>query len=128
MTVKEIYDLAVKMGIENDLRGKQNVLKNLERVREKFKRMKKDKKEVYDLEKLENPYSDSRILNESKKTKKIKKVLVGVDIEGDELLLADKLGIDLVIGHHPRGKGLANLSDVMHLQAEVFYLSKAHNW
>ena len=28
-------------------------------------------------------------------------------------------GIDLVIAHHPEGKGLAQLADVMHLQADV---------
>lgn len=122
MNIQEIYNLAVRMGIEHDLRGKQAVLKNLERAKAKFEKMKKEKREIFDAEKLINPYSDSRILNESKKTKQIKKVLVGIDIEGDELLLADKLGVDLVIGHHPRGKCLANLHDVMHLQAEVLAL------
>lgn len=122
MTIQEIYNLAVKMGIDNDLRGKQAVLKNLERAKSKYEKMKKERKEFFDQEKLSNPYSDSRILVESKKTKNIRKVLVGIDIEGDELLLADKLGVDLVIGHHPRGKCLANLHDVMNLQAEVLAL------
>jgi hypothetical protein len=41
-------------------------------------------------------------------------------MEGPELLLAKQLGdIDLVISHHPEGRALADLSDVMGLQAQV---------
>jgi len=119
MTIQEIYNLAVKLGIENDLRGKQAVLKHLKRVKEKYEKLPKEKKANFDLEKLTNPYSDTRILYESKKEKEIKKVLVGIDMEGEELLLADKLGVDLVIAHHPEGKAYANVHEVMHLQAEV---------
>ncbi|MCX6742681.1 MAG: NGG1p interacting factor NIF3 [Candidatus Parcubacteria bacterium] len=79
----------------------------------------KEKKATFDVEKLTNPYSDTRILYESKKKKEIKKILVGIDMEGEELLLADKLGVDLVIAHHPEGNAFADLSEVMHLQAEV---------
>jgi len=119
MDIQEIYNLAVKLGIENDLRGKQAVLKNLKRIKEKYDKLPKDKKEKFDVEKLTNPYSDTRILYESKKKKDIKKVLVGIDMEGEELLLADKMGVDLVIAHHPEGKAYADVHEVMHLQAEV---------
>lgn len=119
MTIQDIYNLAVKMGIEADLRGKARVLKNLQRVKAKYEKLNKDKKAQFDEEKFTNPYSDSRILHESKVKKQIKKILVGIDMEGEELLLADKLGVDLVIAHHPEGRALADLSDVMHLQAEV---------
>jgi len=41
-------------------------------------------------------------------------------MEGPEIMLAKQMAdVDLVIAHHPEGKGLANLADVMHLQAEV---------
>ena len=54
------------------------------------------------------------------KDKEIKKVLAGIDIETGELLLAQKIGgVDLVIAHHPLGKGLAHLSEVMDLQCDV---------
>jgi len=119
MTIQEIYNLAVKLGIENDLRGKQVVLNHLKRVKEKYEKLPKEKRATFDVEKLTNPYSDTRILYESKKKKDIKKVLVGIDMEGEELLLADKLGVDLVIAHHPEGNAFADLSEVMHLQAEV---------
>jgi putative NIF3 family GTP cyclohydrolase 1 type 2 len=121
MTIKQIYNLAIKMGIEADLRGKVRVKKYLARQKEKYQKLDAEKKKEFDRERLVNPYSDTRILNESKNPQKaIKKVLVGVDIGVGELLLAKELGdIDLVISHHPHGQGLANLDDVMHLQAEV---------
>jgi putative NIF3 family GTP cyclohydrolase 1 type 2 len=117
MNIQQIFDLAIKLGMENDLRGKSAVLKNLKRTKDKYEKMSKEEREDFDVEKLVNPYADSRILHDTKK--EIKKVLVGIDMEGPELLLAKDLGVDLVIAHHPEGKGLADLSDVMHLQAEV---------
>jgi putative NIF3 family GTP cyclohydrolase 1 type 2 len=52
--------------------------------------------------------------------KEVKKVLVGIDIEPAEILLAKELGdIDLIIAHHPLGKGLACLAEVMDLQCDV---------
>jgi putative NIF3 family GTP cyclohydrolase 1 type 2 len=117
MTIQQIYELAIKLGIENDLRGEEAVLKNLERIKKRYEKMGKEEKEEFDKDKLASPYSDTRILNETKK--EIKKVLTGIDMEGPELLLARDLGVDLVIAHHPEGKSLADLSDVMHMQAEV---------
>ncbi len=119
MTTKDIYDIAVELGIKNDLRGEQKVKKALEREKKRFGKLSKEEKEIFDKEKLSNPYSDTRVLVDNKK-KKIKKILVGIDMETPELLLADRLGdIDLVISHHPEGVCLADLSDVMHLQADI---------
>lgn len=119
MTTQQIYELAIKMGIESDLRGKEKVKKYLERVKKKYEKIGKDEKEFFDKEKLSNPYSDTRVLVDNKK-KQIKKVLVGIDMEGAELLLADKLGVDLVIAHHPEGRALADLHSVMDMQAQIF--------
>ena len=54
--------------------------------------------------------------------------MVGIDIGVEEILLAKELErqgkkIDLVIAHHPEGKALTNLHEVMDIQTEV--LSKA---
>ena len=107
------------MGIKADLRGEAKVKRNLERLKAKYEKMDKEAKAEFDKEKLTNPYSDSRILFSGGK-KEIKKVLIGIDMEGEELLLADKMGdIDLVIAHHPEGPALADLHGVMSLQAEV---------
>ncbi len=119
MTTQQIYDLAVKLGIKADLRGQDKVKKYLERTKKQYEKLDTEAKKEFDKEKLTNPYSDTRILVDNKK-KDIKKVLVGVDMEGPELLLADKMGdIDLVIAHHPEGKALADLHSVMDLQAQV---------
>jgi len=82
----------------------------------------KEEKENYDHEKLTNPYTDTRLLFGDLK-KEIKRVLVGIDIDVADLLLAKELSktklIDLVISHHPQGKALAALNEVMELQIEV---------
>ena len=123
MTIQDIYELAIKMGTEADLRGKAKVQKVLKRVKEQYEKLDKDKKKEFDKEKLTNPYPDSRILFQpAKKIKAIKRIMVGVDMETPELMLAKQMGdIDLVIAHHPEGKALADLSEVMHLQAEVLH-------
>lgn len=134
MTTQQIYNLAVQMGIKADLRGQAKVKKYLERTKKKYEKMQKEEKDEFDMEKLTNPYSDTRILVDTSallpatklgtgsagNKKQIKKVLTGIDMHGPELLLADKMGdIDLVITHHPLGKALADLHSVMDLQAEV---------
>lgn len=106
------------MGVDNDLRGAKRVQDNLKRLNEKFAKLTKEQKKDFDQDKLTNPFTDSLIHNDD--GREVKKVMVGIDIDTAELLLAKNLGdIDLVIAHHPVGKGLASLDDVMHLQAEV---------
>ncbi len=122
MTIEEIYNLAIKEGIKADFRGDKEIKENQKRLKEKFDKMKKEEKEEYDEERLNNPYSDTRILF-GDPGKKVKNVLVGIDIDGEEMLLAKEMkDIDLVIGHHPRGKALAGLDDVMHLQVDIMHM------
>ena len=122
MKIKEIYQLAVQKGIECDPRGTETVQKILERGKKRFDELKDDKKEEFDLDKLFNPYSDTRILAGDPE-KEITRVLVGIDMEVGEVLLADRLGerncpIDLIIAHHPEGKAMSALYQVMHLQED----------
>jgi putative NIF3 family GTP cyclohydrolase 1 type 2 len=120
MNTQNIYKLAIELGIKNDLRGEDYVRRLLEKLKKKKEEMTAKELTSFDEESLTNPYSDSRILNLADDTREIKKVLVGIDIEGPELLYAQQRGdIDLVIAHHPDGIALADLSDVMHLQAQV---------
>jgi len=122
MTVKDIYNLAIKMAVEADLRGKVTVEKILQRKKDKYQKLSSQEREGFDLDSLNDPYSDSRILQISE-DKEIKKILVGIDIEPAEILMAKEIGgIDLVISHHPLGKGLATLADVMDLQCDVLNL------
>ena len=119
MKIKDIYELAIKEGKKADFRGEKEIQWKLSRTKKEYDSLSDEKKELFDEERLENPYSDTRILHGDPE-KEVKKVLVGIDIDGEELLLADKLGdIDLVISHHPRGKALAGLDDVMDLQIDM---------
>ena len=119
MLIKEIYNLSIKMGIEADFRGKEGIKKFLERKKEKYEKLSEKEKEEFDKDALENPYLDSRIYHIAQ-DKEVKKVLTGIDIEPAEILIAKEIGgIDLVIAHHPIGKGLAHLADVMDLQCDV---------
>lgn len=120
MKIKEIQNLFTQKGIEADFRGIDGVRKLLDHKKAKFQKLSLREQEEFDKEALENPYLDSGVYNIAE-DKEIKRVLVGIDIGPEEILLARELGnIDLVIAHHPIGKGLAHLADVMHLQADVY--------
>ncbi len=118
MTTKQIYDLAVRLGMKADLRGRSKVAQYLARDKKKYEKLSAEDKDHFDREKLNNPYSDTRILADNGR-RKISKILTGIDMEGAELLLAKELDADLVIAHHPAGMALADLHSVMDLQAEV---------
>lgn len=125
MKIEEIYKLAIKMGIEADPRGKKEVLKNLKKTKEAYEKLDKEKKEEFDKEKFENPYGDTRILAGDSKSG-VKTVMTGIDIEVGGVLLADRISekgdkIDLIISHHPVGKALAALDQVMGLQADLLH-------
>jgi len=120
MKIQEIFDLAIKMGVESDFRGKDGVEKVLARKNKKYEALSEKAKEEFDKEALINPYLDTRIYNIAE-DKEIKKILVGIDIDTSELLLAKQLGdIDLVMAHHPTGRGLANLADDVEMQADIY--------
>lgn len=123
MTLKDIYEFVVKEGINADPRGKATVKRNLLRLKKAFQQLKPKAKDEFDRERLLNPYSDTRILF-GKAAQKIKTILIGIDIGAPELLLADKLNqrgakIDLIMSHHPQGKALAGLAEVMDIHAEI---------
>lgn len=124
MNIQQIYKLAIEMGIQSDFRPKARIEKMLQRNKEKYEKLSREEKAVFDLEKLSNPYIDSRVHFDSG-AKNIRRVMVGVDIDSAEMMIAKFLSrhgenpVDLVIAHHPVGKALADLHDVMHLQADV---------
>ncbi|MCM8795921.1 MAG: NGG1p interacting factor NIF3 [Candidatus Omnitrophica bacterium] len=95
MKLAYLYNQAVKFGIERDPRSKKSAL---------------------------HSYADTAILFGRPDTE-VKKVLVGIDIDVGELLLADKIrqeqGIDLVLSHHPQGRAWAGLYQVMSLQIDL---------
>jgi putative NIF3 family GTP cyclohydrolase 1 type 2 len=89
--------------------------------------MSSEDKQFFDSNKLDNPFLDSQILvNDG--TTKVKRILAGIDILSSEILLASQLSergktIDLVIAHHPQGKALAYLHEVMDMQTDIYEAS-----
>ncbi|MFH1824014.1 MAG: NGG1p interacting factor NIF3 [Candidatus Firestonebacteria bacterium] len=123
MKIKDLYELIVKKGIENDPRGKEAVLKVLKRVSNDYEKLRDEEKKEFDKEKLINPYTDTRVLNGDLNLD-VKRVIVGIDIEVAEVLLTDRISdkngkIDLILGHHPLGKAFANFYEVMGMQADI---------
>ncbi len=69
-----------------------------------------------------HPYADTAILYGDKDAQ-VNKIIVGIDIDVGEILLADKIrqnqGLDLVLAHHPEGKAWAAFYEVMQLQVDL---------
>jgi len=53
MKLRDIYRKAIEVGIENDPRGKDNVLRDLERREKDFDELKPDERELFDRESLQ---------------------------------------------------------------------------
>lgn len=124
LTTKQIFDLGLKMAISADPRGIDGVKRHLQRQAKQFKDLKEKDKEYFDADRLTNPYPDSGI-NVDDGTTNVKRVLAGIDINSAEILLASQLNergktIDLVITHHPEGKPLASLHEVMDMTVDVY--------
>ena len=94
MKLSHLYHQAVKLGAQQDPRKNTRI----------------------------DSYADTAILYGAPDTQ-VNKILVGIDIEIGELLLADRIrqeqGLDLVISHHPEGSALASLYEVMQLQVDL---------
>jgi len=122
LRLSDLYKYVVEAGIKNDPRPKKDVRKTLLKNKKRYSSLKGTRKALFDKEALLNPYSDTRVLY-GDRDRDVKTIMVGVDIEGAELLVADRLNqmgnpIDLVISHHPEGRAYAELYDVMNLQTD----------
>lgn len=122
MKLGEIYQLAVDLGKRYDVRG-DDLERLLRDELERYDRMNEIEKEYYDLQNLEHPFSDTRILVGDPAVE-VNTILCGIDMETSEILLADRLkqkghNIDLVLAHHPEGIAAAGLFEVMRVQADM---------
>lgn len=120
-----MYEAAYRAGIEADPRGRDGVAHALARAKKEFDSLPDSKRWEFDQESLVNPYVDTRILAGDPE-KGITRMMVGIDLEVGEVLLADALRargttIDLLFAHHPEGRALARLEEVMGLQADVWH-------
>ncbi len=123
MRLRDLYKKAVETAMANDPRGREHIQRELDSRRKDYEKLKDEDKEYFDLESLENPYADSRILFGTG-DEEVRSALVGIDIEAPEVMLAHALRekgepIDLMLAHHPEGRAFANLYDVMGMQADI---------
>jgi putative NIF3 family GTP cyclohydrolase 1 type 2 len=124
MNLGRFYQEIIKKGIEEDVRSKKEISAFLAKEKKAYEALGKKEKEFFDLDRLFNPYADSRILNGDLKAN-IRSVIVGVDVEAGELAAIDALKqkgkkIDLAIAHHPEGHAYARFYDVMDLQVDIY--------
>ena len=122
MKLKEIYELAIKTGMEKDPRPREEIQRVLDEAKKNWEESRPPQKDFFDLDSLENPYADTRILAGDKE-QEVKRILSGIDLGVGEVLLAERLSerekpVDLLLSHHPQGKGMARLYEVMSLQEE----------
>ena len=123
MRLGEIYKFVVKKGLEKDPRTKKELNEALKRVRKEYNKLKAPDKKYFDKEKLKHPFSDTRVLYGDSNTR-VRTMMVGIDVDAGEILTAYLLnekgaGVDLVMSHHPSGRALASLGDVMHVQTDL---------
>ncbi len=125
MTIQQVYELALKLGLKADPRGEKGIKRYLANIKKHHESLSEDEKKFFDETKLFDPYADSSAhLIDSPKTE-VKTILAGIDIGVGEIILSTQLAergekIDLVLAHHPIGKSLAELHEVMDLQIEMF--------
>jgi putative NIF3 family GTP cyclohydrolase 1 type 2 len=124
MKIKDLYLKAIEIGINNDFRPREEINRLLQEEKEKFGKLNEKEKEVFDPDRLFNPYSDSRLLVGDPETE-VQRVIAGIDMEVGEILLTyllrrdRKEKIDLIISHHPGGRAIAQLHEVMKLQVDL---------
>lgn len=123
MKLQKLFQRAVEIGMQADVRDKKYFEKYFRKQKEAKAGLKGWKKEIFDDERTWNPYPDCRIINGTGK-EEVKTLMVGIDIETPEVLLADRLRekgekIDCLFIHHPEGRALADLEKVMPMQIDV---------
>ena len=123
MNLGEIYELFYREGMRADPRRPREIQAKLRRSRAEYRKLSASLKKFFDIDRLSNPYADTRILFGDRKIP-VCRMLTGIDIEVGELLLAAHLSkegppIDAVLAHHPEGVALAALDDVMDLQTDL---------
>lgn len=124
MKLSEAYRLAIETGMKNDPRPKEEVEKVLKDAKEKYDKLSSDEKELFDTERLWNPYADSRF-SWGDGDIEVSKLMWGIDIDTGEVLLADRLrekGTDVtaIVGHHPLGLARTPFPEVMWLQTHMY--------
>lgn len=125
MKLREFYEFSVEKGMDVDLRGRDGIAKYLAEIKDEYEKLGGKEKEDFDGERLWNPFGDTRIVCGDPETE-VQRMLVGIEITGQEMLLAAELSrrgrqIDLLFGHHSTclARSTAHAGDIMCLQVNM---------
>jgi NIF3 (NGG1p interacting factor 3). len=128
MKVYDAYKLAIETGIKNDPRPKGEVELALKDAKENYDKLSDEEKQYYDMERLWNPYSDSRLLwgEELAKETEAERFMWGIDAGTGEVMLADRLKekgqkVSALVAHHPVGMSKTPFPEVMWMQTDMFH-------
>ncbi len=125
MKLSTFYRTIIEAGMAADPRPRKLIREALQNRKTKYEEMSQREREFYDEDALFNPYADTRILFGSDDVE-VQRLMVGIDIDAGELAIADRLRergepVDLVLAHHPSGRALAGLHDVMLMQVDILH-------
>lgn len=128
MKIYEAYRLAIEAGMEKDPRPKDEVDKVLADASEAYDKLPDDRKDLFDQERLWNPYTDSRFscLAEEAEDMEAECMMWGIDIGTGEVLLADRLRekgrtVSALVAHHPIGTARTRFPEVMWMQTDMYH-------
>ena len=128
MKIYEAYELAIRTGMERDPRPRDEVQKVLDDAEEAYSKLPEDRKELFDKERLWNPYTDCRfsVMAEEAREAEAERMIWGIDIGPAEVLLADRLRekgetVSAVVAHHPLGTARTKFPEVMWMQTDMFH-------
>jgi putative NIF3 family GTP cyclohydrolase 1 type 2 len=123
VAIQKLYDTMLKMGQKNDPRSQKEIDAMMADRKKAYDKLEGKKKEYFYKDSLVNPYGDSGVMyGDMKRT--VKTALVCIDADKQEVVLAHALKggkneVDMIISHHPEGRGLVDLTRVMSVQETV---------
>ncbi|MDO5852874.1 MAG: hypothetical protein Q4Q62_02205 [Thermoplasmata archaeon] len=128
MKVYEAYELAIRTGMSKDPRPEAEVRRVLDEARREHDSADESERELFDEERLWNPYHDCRFSYGADEAREAEaeSMMWGIDIGTGEVLLADRLRergrrIDAVVAHHPLGSSRVLFPKVMDMQADMYH-------
>ena len=127
MKIYDAYRIGIEAGMKRDLRPQSEVQKILSDAKEQYDSLPEGMKELFDQERLWNPYADSRFSVGMEKAKELDAIrfMWGIDISSAEVILADRLRekgerIDAIVAHHPLGTSKTCFPEVMMQMTAMF--------
>jgi hypothetical protein len=120
--------MAVLAGMSKDPRPSEEVRRVIQDAKKAYEDTCEDRKELFDKERLWNPYADTRfsVMAEEAKDIEADAIMWGVDVGPAEILLADRLkekgkAISAVAAHHPIGAARTCFPEVMSVQCDMYH-------